>query len=45
LLSIFVPGIVVMVLAVFAIVLPRRRTHNPVADIECALAAGELVSY
>jgi sensor c-di-GMP phosphodiesterase-like protein len=44
-LSIFAAGIVIMVLAVFAIVMPRRTISNPVNDIVNALAAGEFVPY
>ncbi|MBI4367241.1 MAG: EAL domain-containing protein [Deltaproteobacteria bacterium] len=45
LLGLFATGALVLVLAVFAILMPRRRTGNPVADIERALAAGEFVPY
>ena len=44
-LSIFAAGIVIVVLAVFAIVMPRRNISNPVNDIVNALAAGEFVPY
>ncbi len=44
-LSIFATGIIVATLAAFAVVLPRRRSDNPVAEIVRALAAGEFVPY
>ena len=40
-----VVGALVLALAGFSILLPRRRPGNPVADIENALAAGEFVPY
>jgi sensor c-di-GMP phosphodiesterase-like protein len=44
-LSIFAAGIIIIVLAVFATVMPRRSISNPVNDIVNALAAGEFVPY
>jgi sensor c-di-GMP phosphodiesterase-like protein len=41
----FAAGVLSVILALFAIVIPRRRTNNPVADMERALAAGEFVPY
>jgi len=38
-------GAMIAALAVFAWQMPRRRTGNPVADIEHALANGEFVPY
>ena len=38
-------GGVVVILAIFAVVIPRRTPGNPVADIENALRAGEFVPY
>jgi sensor c-di-GMP phosphodiesterase-like protein len=44
-LGMFVTGLIIFILAVFAFAMPRRRINNPVADIERALAAGEFVPY
>jgi sensor c-di-GMP phosphodiesterase-like protein len=44
-LSMFATGIFIIILAVFAIVMPRRNANNPIADMERALAAGEFVPY
>jgi len=38
-------GAIILALALFAWQMPRRRTGNPVADLENALAAGEFVPY
>ena len=38
-------GAMIAALALFARQMPRRRTGNPVTDIENALAAGEFVPY
>jgi sensor c-di-GMP phosphodiesterase-like protein len=43
--SIFAAGIIIVVLAIFAVVIPRRTISNPVNDIVNALAAGEFVPY
>ncbi|MBS0246712.1 MAG: EAL domain-containing protein [Proteobacteria bacterium] len=44
-LGLLVTGAVVMALGLFAAFLSFRQPHNPVADIERALAAGEFVPY
>ena len=44
-LGLFVTGAVLLLLAAFAMLMPRRTTGNPVAEIERALAAGEFVPY
>ena len=44
-LSIFASGVIIAILAGITIMLPRRRTNNPVVDMEQALAAGEFVPY
>jgi sensor c-di-GMP phosphodiesterase-like protein len=44
-LGIFATGVIIAILAAFAVVTPRRRVSNPVADMERALAAGEFVPY
>jgi len=44
-LGLFVTGIVLALLGVFAVLIARRDPHNPVLEIEWALAAGEFVPY
>jgi sensor c-di-GMP phosphodiesterase-like protein len=44
-LGMFGTGALVLILATFALLLPRRDTNNPVAELQCALKAGELVPY
>lgn len=44
-LGIFATGTIVLILAAFTLLMPRRASGNPVADIERALAAGEFVPY
>jgi sensor c-di-GMP phosphodiesterase-like protein len=44
-LGIFATGAIVMVLGVFVMLMPRRATGNPVAEIERALEAGEFIPY
>ncbi len=41
----FATGIIVLILAGFTLLMPRRTPGNPVSDIERALAAGEFVPY
>jgi sensor c-di-GMP phosphodiesterase-like protein len=41
----FITGAVILLLGVFSILMRRRAPHNPVAEIERALAAGEFVPY
>jgi sensor c-di-GMP phosphodiesterase-like protein len=41
----FATGVIIAILGAFAIVMPRRRINNPVAEMEQALAAGEFVPY
>jgi sensor c-di-GMP phosphodiesterase-like protein len=43
--GLFVTGVIILILGVFAVLMPRRTTGNPIADIERALAAGEFVPY
>jgi sensor c-di-GMP phosphodiesterase-like protein len=38
-------GALVLILAIFAFLLPRRDANNPVAELRRALTAGELVPY
>jgi len=44
-LGLFATGGIVVILAAFSMLVPRRTAGNPVADLERALAAGELVPY
>ncbi len=44
-LGMFATGAIVMILGVFAMLMPRRAPGNPVAEIERALDAGEFVPY
>jgi sensor c-di-GMP phosphodiesterase-like protein len=44
-LGLFATGGLVLVLALFAVLMPRRVVGNPITDLECALAAGEFVPY
>jgi sensor c-di-GMP phosphodiesterase-like protein len=44
-LGMFVTGVVILILGVFASLYPRRTPNNPVVEIERALEAGELVPY
>jgi sensor c-di-GMP phosphodiesterase-like protein len=44
-LGMFVTGVVILILGVFATLYPRRTPNNPVVEIERALEAGELVPY
>jgi sensor c-di-GMP phosphodiesterase-like protein len=44
-LGLLATGGIALVLAAFAFMTPRRALQNPVAEIECALAAGEFVPY
>jgi sensor c-di-GMP phosphodiesterase-like protein len=44
-LGMFGAGALVLILAAFALLLPRRDTNNPVEDIKRALRAGEFVPY
>ena len=44
-LGVIATGAIILILAAFAFLLARRRTGNPVDDIERALAAGEFVPY
>jgi sensor c-di-GMP phosphodiesterase-like protein len=44
-LGMFATGVIIAILGAFAIVMPRRRISNPVADMKQALAAGEFVPY
>ncbi|MBV9555972.1 MAG: EAL domain-containing protein [Pseudolabrys sp.] len=44
-LSLFATAAIGLTIAGFAIILPRRQLHNPVAAIERALEAGEFVPY
>jgi sensor c-di-GMP phosphodiesterase-like protein len=44
-LSMFATGIFIIVLAVFAIMMPRPQVNNPVTEIVNALDAGEFVPY
>jgi sensor c-di-GMP phosphodiesterase-like protein len=44
-LGMFAAGVVITIVAAFAVVMPRRRVNNPVDDIVRALAAGEFVPY
>ncbi len=44
-LGLFATGGLVLVLVVFAVLMPRRVAGNPVSDLERALAAGEFVPY
>ena len=44
-LGLFVTGIVLALLGVFAVLIARRDPHNPVVEIERALANGEFVPY
>ena len=43
--ALFATGVIILILGVFAVLMPRRTTGNPIADIERALAAGEFVPY
>jgi sensor c-di-GMP phosphodiesterase-like protein len=44
-LGIYVSGAVVLIVGAFTMVMSRRSDHNPVAEIERALAAGQFVPY
>ena len=44
-LGMFGTGALVLILATFALLLPRRDANNPVAELQRALRAGELVPY
>jgi sensor c-di-GMP phosphodiesterase-like protein len=44
-LGLFLTGILMIVLAVFGMLMPKRRLDNPVAELERALVAGEFVPY
>ena len=44
-LSMFATGAIILILTGFAMMIPRRRIVNPVADMQRALAAGEFVPY
>jgi sensor c-di-GMP phosphodiesterase-like protein len=44
-LGLIVTGIVVLILIVFAMMVPKQLPNNPVAELERALAAGEFVPY
>ncbi len=44
-LGIFATGAVVLILSAFALLMPRRASGNPVAEIQRALDAGEFVPY
>jgi sensor c-di-GMP phosphodiesterase-like protein len=44
-LGMFATGAIVLILGIFAMLMPRRSTGNPVAEIERALDAGEFVPY
>ncbi|MFA6268099.1 MAG: EAL domain-containing protein [Pseudolabrys sp.] len=44
-LGLFVTGVAVALLGLFAALIANRSPHNPVADMERALAAGEFVPY
>jgi sensor c-di-GMP phosphodiesterase-like protein len=41
----FITGVIMVILAGFGMVSPKRRVDNPVAELERALAAGEFVPY
>jgi sensor c-di-GMP phosphodiesterase-like protein len=44
-LGVIVTGIVVLILAAFATMMPKHKPNNPVAELERALVAGEFVPY
>ncbi|HEX3710952.1 MAG TPA: EAL domain-containing protein [Pseudolabrys sp.] len=44
-LGMFATGAIVLILGIFAMLMPRRSIGNPVAEIERALDAGEFVPY
>jgi sensor c-di-GMP phosphodiesterase-like protein len=44
-LGIYASGAMVLIVGIIVLLLPRRSTDNPVAEIERALAAGEFVPY
>jgi sensor c-di-GMP phosphodiesterase-like protein len=44
-LGVFGTGALVVIITAFAMILPRRSPDNPVAELERALRAGELVPY
>lgn len=44
-LGLFITGILMIVLAVLGMFMPKRRSDNPVAELERALVAGEFVPY
>ena len=44
-LGLVLPGIVLTILIVFALIMRRRQTENPVAELQRALSAGELIPY
>jgi len=44
-LGLFVSGAIIVTLAVFSMLMPRRMPGNPVVEIERALAAGAFVPY
>jgi sensor c-di-GMP phosphodiesterase-like protein len=43
--GLLITGVIVLALAAFAMLMPRRTPNNPVAVMERALAAGEFVPY
>jgi sensor c-di-GMP phosphodiesterase-like protein len=44
-LGLFAAAATIIILAVFSMLMPRRRSGDPVAELERALAAGEFVPY
>ncbi|HZL40669.1 MAG TPA: EAL domain-containing protein [Pseudolabrys sp.] len=44
-LGLFATGAIIVILAVFSMLMPRRRPGDPVAELERALQAGEFVPY
>jgi sensor c-di-GMP phosphodiesterase-like protein len=44
-LGLFATGAVIILLGVFSMMMPKRRSGDPVAELERALAAGEFVPY
>ncbi|MGC1694653.1 MAG: EAL domain-containing protein [Pseudolabrys sp.] len=44
-LGLFATGAIIIILAVFSMLIPRRRPGDPVAELERALRAGEFVPY
>ena len=43
--GLFMAGVIMVIVAGFGMMTPRRRVDNPVAELERALAAGEFVPY